>query len=178
MAYLTRSELSSVAQSKAGYSGIKSVVNDSRSAFKASQSTSLFLSHSHLDKDAVESAVVFFRKLGINIYVDWMDETMSSKPDATTAEKIKIRIKDNDKFILLATNAAVNSKWCNWETGIGDMNKFISKKIAVFPIADNSGTWNGNEYLQLYPRIENINNVFVVISPTGSSEHLVTWLIR
>lgn len=37
-----------------------------------------------------------------------------------TAIRIKDRIDKCDKFILLATDKAVESKWCNWELGYGD----------------------------------------------------------
>jgi len=158
MAIFTRSQFATIAQSKAGTKGLKGFVNESKLFSRTSQSTSIFLSHSHTDKDVVEQAVTFFRTLGINIYVDWADETMPEKPNGETAQKIKGQIVINDKFILLATNSAVASKWCNWEVGIGDTYKLRNKKIALLPLSDNSGTWNGNEYLQIYPRIEKGNS--------------------
>lgn len=41
-----------------------------------------------------------------------------------TAIRIKDRIDKCDKFILLATDKAVESKWCNWELGYGDAKKY------------------------------------------------------
>jgi hypothetical protein len=86
--------------------------------------------------------------------------------------------------VLLAINAAVISKWCNWEVGIGDAYKLHSDKICILPLADNSTTWNGNEYLQIYPRVEPVNrdnyslydNIFRVIYPDGKSIWLDDWL--
>jgi hypothetical protein len=56
-----------------------------------------------------------------------------------------------------------------------------NKKIALLPLADNSGTWNGNEYLQIYPRIErNPRQVggegYYVWYPDGTWETLENWL--
>ncbi|HNV95641.1 MAG TPA: toll/interleukin-1 receptor domain-containing protein [Bacteroidales bacterium] len=181
MAIFTRSQFATIAQSKAGTKGLKGFVNESKLFSRTSQSTSIFLSHSHTDKDVVEQAVTFFRTLGINIYVDWADETMPEKPNGETAQKIKGQIVINDKFILLATNSAVASKWCNWEVGIGDTYKLRNKKIALLPLSDNSGTWNGNEYLQIYPRIEKGNsnpNDYYVWYPDNTCELLTTWLNR
>jgi len=51
--------------------------------------------------------------------------------------------------------------------------------MALFPLADNSGTWNGNEYLQIYPRIESSSyyvSSFSVIYPDGTSESIESWL--
>ena len=88
-------------------------------------------------------------------------------------------IKGNDKFVLLATNSAITSKWCNWEVGIGDIYKLSSRKIALLPLAENSGVWNGNEYLQIYPRIEKDsfkNNEYYIRYPDGTFEDLLIWL--
>jgi len=183
MAIITRSQFTSFAQSKAGTGGLRGVVNKTR-MFSSTATTSIFLSHSHYDKNVVEEAKIFFENLGINIYVDWADQTMPENTNGTTATRIKNQIiSGNDKFVLLATNSAVASKWCNWEVGIADPFKLPSKKIALLPLADNSGTWNGNEYFQIYPRIErNLTKAgsynYFVFYPDGSSETLYVWLRR
>ena len=178
MATLTQSEFTIIARNKAGSLNL----SDSRMFSKASAITSVFLSHSHYDKMLVKYAKVFFENLGIHIYVDWADKTMPETPNNITANKIKTQITyTNDKFILLATNNAVESKWCNWEVGIGDSFKLRKKKIAILPLADNRGVWNGNEYLQIYPRIEKssiASNDFVVKYPDGTVESIATWLKR
>jgi hypothetical protein len=116
--------------------------------------------------------------------VDWADQTMPESTNGTTANRIKNQIiSGNDKFVLLATNNAVGSKWCNWEVGIADPFKLLNKKIALLPLADNSGAWNGAEYLQIYPRIEREytqagNYNYFVWFPDGSYETLDTWLRR
>ncbi len=180
MAIITKSEFASVARSKAGALGLRGVVNQNRTFSKYSAVTSVFLSHSHYDKDVMEQAKYFFENLGVSIYVDWADETMPEKPNGVTAQKIKSQIILNDKFILLATNNAISSKWCNWEVGLGDAFKFSNKKIALLPLADSNGSWNGNEYLQIYPRIEKIKSSsgeeYFVLYPDRSIETLTTWL--
>ena len=182
MAILTRSQFASLARPNAGYRGLTGKVSESRAYDKSSSTTSIFLSHSHQDKDVVEQAKIFFENLGISIYVDWADETMPEKPNVNTAIKIKSQIiSKNDKFVLLATNNAVVSKWCNWEVGIADPFKLNNKKLALLPLADNSGTWNGNEYLQIYPRIEKsslYNDQYNVWYPDNTTESLATWLNR
>lgn len=59
-----------------------------------------------------------------------------------------------DKFILVASDAAIESKWCNWELGYGDSLKFNSGKIALFPIAKVANNWKGEEYMSIYPTIQ------------------------
>ncbi len=181
MSYLTRAEFATIAQSKAGYKGLKGFVTESRQFSRSGRITSVFLSHAHTDKDVVEQAVTFFRTLGIDLYVDWLDETMPDRPSGQTATNIRNKIRENDKFVLLATNTAVASKWCNWEVGIGDILKHPNKKLSLLPLADNNSDWRGNEYLQVYPRIEksvNYPSEYMVWYPDGSVENLVVWLRR
>lgn len=182
MAILTKGQFASIARANAGTRGLRGVVNENRMFSKTTSTTSIFLSHSHTDKDIIEQAKIFFENLGVSIYVDWADETMPENTNGVTAQKIKNQIISvNDKFVLLATNNAVSSKWCNWEVGIADPFKFPKKKMALLPLADNSGTWNGNEYLQIYPRIERNprqagGEGYYVWYPDGTWETLETWL--
>ena len=110
-----------------------------------------------------------------------MDDELSYPPSGKTAIKIKEMIKGNKKFILLATNEGIESKWCNWELGIGDVHKYISN-IVLLPVADNTGNWNGNEYLQIYPYVDKKykslewDDEFNVIFPDGKKIGLIEWL--
>lgn len=120
---------------------------------KFSFETSVFLSHKHDEKDIIEQAITLLNKLGVEVYVDWQDEEMPKNTNGFTAMRIKNKILKNDKFILLATESAINSKWCNWELGYGDANKY-SKNIAIMPITNSeNNVFSGTEYLQIYPII-------------------------
>jgi hypothetical protein len=115
--------------------------------------TNIFLSHKHDELEYLDGAIALFRSLNINIYVDWLDEEMPKTTSGETATIIKEKIKQCDKFILLATEAAIASIWCNWELGLGDAAKYI-KNIALFPVRKVNQNYTGNEYLQIYPSIE------------------------
>jgi hypothetical protein len=113
----------------------------------------VFLSHKHDELENLAGAIEFLKKEGIDVYVDWLDEGMPKTTSGTTANRIKEKIKENDKFILLASEAAIGSKWCNWELGLGDAEKYIAN-IALLPVAKDYSTFSGSEYLQIYPFIE------------------------
>ena len=117
------------------------------------EKVSIFLSHKHNELEELDSAISLLKSFGVDIYVDWQDEAMPETTSGVTAQKIKEKIKVNQKFILLATEGAINSKWCNWELGHGDAEKYLDN-IAIFPIRDNYRDYSGSEYLQIYPRIE------------------------
>lgn len=77
---------------------------------------------------------------------------MPKVTSSQTATNIKERITRCDKFILLATNGAIESKWCNWELGFRDARKF-EKNIALLPMKPTGSTYKGTEYMSIYPCI-------------------------
>lgn len=130
----------------------------------ASVQTTIFLSHSHKDADIVNQAVEVLGKQGIHIYVDWRDGSMPAVTSPITAERIKGRIAECEKFVLLATNNALASRWVPWELGIADVEDG-KRKIAILPVEDPPHRWTGNEYVGVYDRIERIGSHFMVIEP-------------
>ena len=82
--------------------------------------------------------------------------------------------------MVLATKKALESKWVSWELGVADSSK-EHKRIVIIPVADASGQFHGNEYLQLYQRLEGARNggmaVFPVQSDTGGTT-LYSYLCR
>ncbi len=121
-----------------------------------SRKTTIFISHKHEDLDDLKGVLGFLQKqYGVRVYIDSRDPSMPEKTNSETAAKIKKRIKQCDKFILLATNAAVESKWCNWELGYGDAQKY-DEHIALFPLKPRGASdtqYKGSEYLDIYPAI-------------------------
>lgn len=175
----TKQQFEILARHKSSQNNFSTILNENRKFTRSTSDTTIFLSHSHKDNDYVRYAKVFFENLGMSIYVDWADETMPEKTNGITAQKIKNQIISvNDKFILLATNEALASRWCNWEVGIADPFKLPKDKIALLPLTDPSG-WNGNEYLQIYPYIQaslNTSDEYYVWYPNGECKNLKTWL--
>ena len=87
--------------------------------------TTVFISHKHDDLDDLKGLLGFLeQEYDVKVYIDSRDPSMPKITSAQTALNIRERIKRCDKFILLATNGAIESKWCNWELGYGDAQKF------------------------------------------------------
>lgn len=118
--------------------------------------TTVFISHKHDDLEDLKGILGFLEQAyGVKAYIDSRDLTMPKKTSAQTALTIRERIKSCDKFILLATNGAIDSKWCNWELGYGDAHKF-RKHIALFPMKPKGSydfEYKGSEYMSIYPYI-------------------------
>jgi hypothetical protein len=151
MSLITESQLRGYSSNKTVFSaneGLKGYRNESTHL-----KTKVFLSHKHDEIQNLESAIAFLKKEGVNVYVDWLDEGMPKTTSGITASGIKSKIKENKKFIFLASEGAINSKWCNWELGFGDAHRYIND-IALLPIEKDYTNFSGAEYLQIYPFIE------------------------
>ncbi|OGR37722.1 MAG: hypothetical protein A2X29_06980 [Elusimicrobia bacterium GWA2_64_40] len=119
----------------------------------ASASKSIFLSHSHKDRDLAKGLINYLAPLGLSLYVDWQDSTMPRITSRETAQNIKRTISELDFFLILATPNALESRWVPWEIGVADQAKSHAK-MAIMPVADSNGNFQGNEYLLIYNRIE------------------------
>ena len=123
---------------------------------KAQYKPTVFLSHKHSDLEDLQGVMGMLEELGAKIYIDSMDNKMPEQTSGETAQRIKEVIKTCKKFVLLATEKAIESYWCNWELGIGDTHKYI-RHIAILPMKEKNTydhNYKGNEYLQIYPQIE------------------------
>lgn len=122
-----------------------------------SSKTTVFISHRHDDLEDLQGVLGFLEnEYQVKVYIDSKDSSMPITTSAETAVNLKDRIRKCDRFILLATNGAIESKWCNWELGFGDANKYPDK-IAIFPLKPKGAydfQYKGNEYMQIYPYIE------------------------
>lgn len=178
MAILTKSRLSLVTETQLGYTNYARTLNEAKNQTRSTATTSVFLSHSHSDAAFIDQVIVLLRKSGVAVYVDRTDSGLPPTTGPATAARIKVKITEQKKFILVATDNAIQSKWCNWELGYGDAQKY-DKHIALLPLAENSGAWVGNEYLTIYPRIEESyqgSDKYNVIFPNGNSLTLSEWL--
>lgn len=174
MSYLTRDQL------KAFGSG--TLTESRKKVFKsatASAAARVFLSHSHKDRDSLEPALEMLRHEGVDVYVDWKDETMPDITGPETAKALKDRIKKQRKFILLATDNALASRWVPWELAIADCQNGM-KNVAILPVTDPPRSWPGSEYVGIYDCIEwsNTGKLMVVEAGTRKGPPLSEWLRR
>ncbi len=134
----------------------------SASGMRSASGTTVFISHKHSDLESAGDmkdlkGMLNYLKNRYNVvpYIDSMDNKMPKETCAETANRIKSVIDGCNKFLLLATNNAIASKWCNWEVGIADKKKLISNDMAILPMVESrDALYDGSEYLELYPYIE------------------------
>lgn len=107
----------------------------------------LFLSHSYKDKDKLIELKDSLNALGLNVYMDWVNDKDELLRDLTCAETAKViteRIKASKAILYVHTNASLDSKWTPWELGFASAS---NKPILVYR---PEPTENEPEYLQLY----------------------------
>ncbi len=145
----------------------------------ASTVTTVFLSHSHQDADLVEPAILFLASQGVVVYVDWKDPTMPAITSPETAARIKERIGACKKFVVLGTNNAVKSRWIPWELGVADSRTGMNN-IAVMPVVPQYRSWEGQEYVGIYSRLETADDGRWAVFPAGQNRgmYLEEWLKR
>lgn len=148
--YITRAELR----------GYASALNNQEqsSLRKSAEARSLdgatFLSHSTKDDELVVGAIRVLEAHGATVYLDKIDPDLPPYTSAETASKLKQRVNQTKKFVLLASKNSKESKWVPWELGVADGYKGLSR-IALFPAVDDESdtAWTSWEYLGLYDRI-------------------------
>ena len=127
-----------------------------------------FLCHSHRDDNVAEGLQALPPEQGVELYIDWKDASMPPQPNRETAARIQNHIKTCDWFLFLATANSMSSRWCPWELGYADGQK-QPDRIAIVPTSDSTTT-HGNEYMQLYRRIDTSSAGQLLWVPAGSSQ--------
>ncbi|MGL5705988.1 MAG: toll/interleukin-1 receptor domain-containing protein [Tannerellaceae bacterium] len=152
--YLSKEQLATEQENRSEFYAnlVDSILQRLQKSFH--NNATVFLSHKHDEGTVLLNVISMLKNLGVDVYLDWMDDDMPKYTSGETASKIKQKIKHCNKFILLATEGAITSKWCNWELGYGDAHKY-SEHIAIMPITDTrDGKFSGSEYLEIYPIIK------------------------
>jgi len=113
-----------------------------------------FLSHSSKDDDLVGGAIIVIENHGGVVYIDKKDSSMPPYTNSETAKKLKVRIDQSSKFILLASTNSKSSKWVPWELGIADGKKDFERLAVFCAIGTGSNdNWTEWEYMGLYQQI-------------------------
>lgn len=85
--------------------------------------------------------------MGLNVYMDWVNDKDELLRDLTCAETAKViteRLKASKAILYVHTNASLDSKWTPWKLGFASA---LNKQILVYR---PDPTENEPEYLQLY----------------------------
>ena len=133
------------------------------SASAARNEYDVFLSHAYLDAKLVLGVKAIIEAVGKTVYVDWIDDSQLDRESVTaaTAARLRERMRTCRALVYATSRAATESKWMPWELGFFDGHK-SGARIAILPLVEQTDdTYSGQEYLGLYPTIEE------VVAPSG-----------
>jgi hypothetical protein len=178
MAFITRSQIQAYERGiSIANESVVSLQAKAAALNSASAQATIFLSHSSKDRELIKPAIAFLRSHGVSVYVDWMDEGMPDIVSGETAKRIKDKIRQQKKFMVMVTENSKDSRWVPWELGFADPVKGM-EHIAILPISDN-GSFVQNEYMKIYPKIQMVSDVWWVwIDDPTSLTRLTDWLNR
>ena len=138
------------------YKQLNNELSNKDVSFSRNREPTIFLSHGHKDLIYAYCIALFLKKTyEVNVYIDAFDFSMPSTTSAKTAQKLRDKIRSCSRFIFVGTKESFNSKWCNWELGIGDYKSTLGH-LAFFVMSDRNeknGGYDKNEYVGLYPFI-------------------------
>ena len=96
-----------------------------RIEYSKNNKITVFISHKHDELNDLAALIDFLEtRYNVESHIASEDAKMPQTPNEETAKQIKYTIKSCNKFLLLATDKAIQSKWRNWELGFGDAQKF------------------------------------------------------
>lgn len=118
----------------------------------------IFLSHSFLDKKAVQGLYQELTDFGYSVYVDWIIDPHLDRTNVTkeSASLVRMRMKSSKTLLLAISTNATISKWIPWELGYIDGH---TSKCAIIPVSNEKNppkSFKGTEYLLLYPFIKKL----------------------
>lgn len=136
----------------------------------------IFLSHSYLDQDVILGLKGYLEEKGFSVYIDWIDDNQLERDSVNedTAEILRKRMQQCETLLFATSSNSSTSKWMPWECGYFDG---INGKIAILPIANaDENSFEGQEYLGLYPYIDVIGSTIWVNSTKSGYCDIKEWL--
>ncbi|MCK8521452.1 toll/interleukin-1 receptor domain-containing protein [Aquimarina sp. D1M17] len=137
---------------------------------------SIFLLHKPDQLEELDSAINFLNNFRVMIYVDWLDQVLEDDKGEAITNLITEKLSENQKFIFLATEEAIHSKWCNWVLRLAK-TKIPTEAIVMLPIRSDFDDYGGEEHLSKYPYIHEIEaEKYGVKYPNGDIKELTEWM--
>ncbi|HJV74900.1 MAG TPA: toll/interleukin-1 receptor domain-containing protein [Noviherbaspirillum sp.] len=162
MPFFKRSDIRQYAMqhsARRNFKAANQILRESETAHYTGKTYDVFLSHSVKDAEIVLGVKEFLEQQKFTVYVDWLEDTQLDRSNVTpaTADILRKRMKSCSSLIFIATENASTSKWMPWELGYFD--GYRENAVAIFPVIEDwQHSFDGQEYLGLYPVIEKSNS--------------------
>ena len=168
MSYLRISEARAMGQAAARRVQKRAgeILGEESERFSTTLGYDVFLSHSFQDANVILGVKTIAETSGLGVYVDWIDDPSldRNKVTAETADVLRARMRASSSFVYAHSTNTPDSKWMPWEIGYFDGNKPAGSVWILPLVVENDAEFKGQEYLGLYPTIENITEIAGVVN--------------
>jgi hypothetical protein len=140
----------------------------------------VFLSHARLDAEVIAGVKRLLEGRRLSVYIDWIEDPQLDRTRVTpkTADQLRMRMRHCKSLIFATSNSSPSSKWMPWELGYFD--GFKPGHVAVLPLVEAGKGFTGQEYLGLYPTLEDVASLAhnpILAIRTTAEDHPVERLI-
>ncbi len=138
----------------------------------------VFISYHPEELEELDSAINFLKGFEVLIYTDWLDQSIPKDKSDLTTKQLQKQIAECTKFIFLATETAVQLKWCDWVLRLAATIK-KPEDIAILPIRDDFSDYSGADYLKKHPYIKEDDftaQAYNVKFSNGNETSISDWL--
>jgi hypothetical protein len=151
---VTLSEARSAAATRWATKSLAESALRTAAAAPSSAEYDIFLSHSREDAQVIAGVKTLLEREGVSVYVYWAEENAAAPVTAATAAKLRVRMNHCRALIFASSQSSPKSKWMPWELGYFDGRK--PGRVAIMPLPSSGATFVGQEYLGLYPSVEQV----------------------
>lgn len=156
-----------------------SLFEEHRKLAKAKSHFDIFLSHSSSDAKLIFGVKQILEEQGLSVFVDWIDAPQLDRSKVTkeTASELRKFMRNCSSFLYATSTNSTTSRWMPWE--IGYFDGFRGDKIAIFPLIPSTSptsTFQGQEYLGLYPYLEKITDLNQFSRKAGLAKTASTYI--
>lgn len=132
------------------------VLNEEVASVRTTDRFDIFLSHCLNDAAAIRGVKAMLEEQGRSVYVDWINDKQLDRGQVTptTADVLRQRMRACDALYFATSQSSPDSKWMPWELGYFDGLR--QGRIAILPLVTGQGSFQGQEYLGLYPVVERL----------------------
>jgi hypothetical protein len=144
-------------------------------SFSVFNTYDIFLSHSYDDARIIKQIKEMLEKKGYSVYVDWIEDSHLDRGNVNvqSASLLRNRMDCCSSLIYVTSESAETSVWMPWELGYMDAKV---GRVAIAPILDEDTTFEGREYLGLYPYLDLTNDSFYIHRKLDEWVNLEGWM--
>lgn len=162
MAYLRFSEARAAGVAARSYlsKSASQIITEESRRFSSTERYDVFLSHSYQDFDVIYGIKTIIERLGLKVYVDWIEDSGLDRAKVTTgtAQVLRGRMQTCSCLVYAHSPNATQSAWMPWELGYFDGLK--PSHVWILPlVSEYDSEFKGQEYLGLYPPIEKLEDL-------------------